>query len=108
MKNRVEEIVTNHHFIGGVYAKEMKYPLGWIIKSHKHKYDHMSILSQGSVVLEVEGVKEVFEAPAVISVKAHKTHSVLALEVVVWFCIHKIEGEFDIDTVDETLIEEEK
>lgn len=108
MENRVDEIETNHHFIGGVYAKEMKYPLGWIIKSHKHKYDHMSILSQGSVVLEVDGAKEVFEAPAVINVGANKTHSVLALEEVVWFCIHKIEGEFDIDTVDETLIVEEK
>ena len=108
MENRVAELETDHHFIGGVYAKEMKYPQGWIVKSHKHKYDHMSVLAKGTVVLEVDGVKEIFEAPAVINVTANKHHSVLALEDTVWLCIHKIEGEFDIDTVDETLIVKEK
>ena len=36
-----------HHFGGGVYAKETIIPAGVMLQQHAHTYDHLSILASG-------------------------------------------------------------
>ena len=38
-----------HHFGGGVYAKETFIPAGKWLVQHIHKFDHLSVLAQGSI-----------------------------------------------------------
>lgn len=104
--------MIHHHFVGqdqarGVYAKELHIPAGERLVSHKHLYDHLSILASGTIWL-VEGAhaRRLVSGPAALTIKAGVTHSVHAVTNAVWFCIHRTD-ETDANTVDETLIEKE-
>ena len=97
--------MIQHHFGGGVYAKETRIPVGYLAVQHAHKFDHLSILASGKVQLTVDGQTTTHEAPACLTIAAGKTHSVLALTDVVWYCIHATDCT-DERAVDDVLIEE--
>lgn len=99
-----KDINTQHHFNSGVYAREMHLPKGWKAESHKHKFDHMSILSQGHVMVTADGETSEYIAPSVLNIKAGVSHSIYAIEEAVWFCIHATE-EKDMPTLEKILIE---
>ena len=94
--------MTKHHFSSGVYAREMTLAKDHFVFSHKHKYDHLSILASGEVLVEIDGIKKFYAAPSCIEVKAGIEHKITALENVVWFCIHATE-ETDLNQLDEVL-----
>ena len=77
-----------HYFAKGIYAKETHIPAGLILVQHKHAYDHLSVLAQGTVKLDVDGVHSVHVAPCCLTIKAGKHHGILALTDAVWYCIH--------------------
>ena len=81
-------IGIHHIFGGGVYAKETRIPAGQVLVQHKHKYDHLSILASGSIILDVEGVQVPITGPHCLTVEAGKHHGVKALTDVVWYCLH--------------------
>lgn len=92
MENRINDIETKHHFNSGVYSREMRFPKGWFVESHKHCFDHMSILAQGKVKLIVNDEEFIYEAPYVLNIKKDTQHRIEALEDSVWFCIHVTQG----------------
>lgn len=92
-----------HHFLAGVYAKQMLLPAKHFAVSHAHAYDHLSILAKGQVTVEVQGVKTQYMAPACITILAGQHHTITAHEDSVWFCIHATD-ETDPANVDEVLI----
>jgi hypothetical protein len=96
-----------HYFIGGTYAKEMTFPKGLVIPSHKHIFDHMSILAKGKIKLSVDGKDFIYEAPKVIEIKKNEVHTVTALEECYWYCIHATDIT-DHEQIDETLIVREE
>lgn len=96
---------TQHHFSSGVYAKEMHLARSHYAVSHKHKYDHLSILASGVAVVECDNEAKLYTAPACITIKAGVNHKITALDDVVWFCIHATE-ETDASKVDAVLIQE--
>jgi quercetin dioxygenase-like cupin family protein len=93
-----------HYFSDGVYAKQMFLPKDHVARSHKHNYDHLSILASGNVEIVCNGVKTAFIAPSCIDIKAGIEHEIIALADSVFFCIHATD-ETDINKVDEVLIE---
>ena len=107
MKGTFEvDLGIQHHFSSGVYAKQMLLPKGYFAVSHAHKYDHLSILASGKVIVTTDDSKHTYTAPACITIEKHKNHSVAALEDAVWFCIHATE-ETDESKVDDVLIMKE-
>ena len=98
------DLKVKHHFDDGVYAKEMHLPAHHFAVSHKHAYDHISMLHSGAAVVTVEGVKKIFTGPTVIMIRAHKEHRIDAITDVVWFCIHET-NETDPEKIDEVAIE---
>lgn len=102
MENLIKEIdeTTNHHFMCGMYAREMKFPKGWFVDSHKHTFDHMSILASGTAMVIVDNEPKLYKAPSVICIEKEKTHRIEALDDCVWFCIHKLD-DADINTVED-------
>lgn len=92
-----------HHFAGGLYAKETIVKAGQYLVQHRHEYDHLSILSSGTVELLVDGVRSEVVGPACLTIAAGKHHGVKALTDVVWYCIHATECT-DPDHVDEVLV----
>ena len=95
------EPAINHHFGGGVYAKETFIPANQWLVQHTHKFDHLSILAKGSIELVVDGEKSVIHAPACLTIAAGKHHGVKSLTDVVWYCVHATEctDEHEIDEV---------
>lgn len=92
-----------HHFGGGAYAKEMRIPSGCSVIQHKHRYDHLSVLAVGKVLVMVDGSVSTYTAPACILIAAGKLHAIEAVEDTVWYCVHATDCT-DIDKVDEQLI----
>lgn len=92
-----------HHFGGGVYAKETFIPAGKWLVQHTHKFDHLSVLAQGSIELIVDGETSIVHAPACLTIAAGKHHGVKSLTDVVWYCIHATECT-DEDEVDDVII----
>ena len=82
----VEEVT--HFFSDGVYAKQMYLPKGGKAESHKHVYNHLSILASGKVIVEVDGLKTSYTAPTCIEIKAGETHAIYAIDDSMFFCVH--------------------
>lgn len=96
--------MIQHHFGGGVYAKEAHIPANHLLGKHTHDFDHLSILASGTVELMVDGEVSVVHAPACITIHANKEHLVRAVTDVVWYCVHSTDCT-DADKVDQVLIE---
>lgn len=92
-----------HHFGGGVYAKETFIPAGKWLVQHTHKFDHLSVLAQGSIELIVDGQTSIIHAPACLTIAAGKHHGVKSLTDVVWYCIHATNCT-DEEHIDEVII----
>lgn len=97
---------THHHFMNGVYAKELHIPRGFVLVSHRHRYDHLSILASGEIWLTVDGATRTINGPRAITIRAGTEHTVRAITDAVWFCVHPTD-ETDIEKIDETLIEKD-
>ena len=92
-----------HHFGAGVYAKEALIPAGKMLMQHAHKFDHLSILAQGTIELAIGDKTEILHAPACLTIQAGQHHGVRSLTDVVWFCIHATDCT-DVNTIDEVII----
>ena len=79
-------------------------PAGHFVMSHKHKYDHLSVLASGTVTVEVDGRETWMEGPAVVNVSAGKHHTVKAVTDAVWMCVHGT-AETSVEDMDDVLIE---
>jgi quercetin dioxygenase-like cupin family protein len=96
--------VQAHHFSDGLYCKEIILKDAAEVISHKHKYDHLSVLAKGTAVVTVDDEQTVYYSPAVINIKADTNHSVRAIGGdAVWMCIHATD-ESDETKVDKVLI----
>jgi quercetin dioxygenase-like cupin family protein len=94
-----------HHFSDNVYARQMSLPKGYKVDTHKHNYDHLSILSNGTALVITDGEPTTYTAPACINIEKDKVHEIYALEDMTWFCIHSTE-EKDTSKIDKVLIKE--
>lgn len=75
-------------------------------EGHVHNFDHITLLSKGSVEVNVEGQKTVFKAPHMIYITAGKRHFLTALEDdTVASCLHALRsGEREEDILDPAMI----
>jgi quercetin dioxygenase-like cupin family protein len=100
------DLHIKHHFFPDLYAKEMHLLAGQFGISHRHEFDHISMLATGRASVEVDGVTTEYTAPAFIMVRAGKEHRFVALEDITWFCVHETD-ETDEAKIDASLIEKE-
>lgn len=97
-----------HHFAGqedarGVYAKELHIPKGFRLVSHAHRYDHISILACGEVMLTIGTFTKWVKGPCAVMIEKGANHELQALTDAVWFCVHPTD-KIDTAEIDETLI----
>lgn len=93
-----------HHFGPHVYAKQMHLPAGQRVPTHRHRFDHLSVLARGTAVVEVDGKASTYHGPTGITIAAGRVHTITALTDIDWFCIHATD-ETDVGAIDATLIE---
>lgn len=97
---------VKHHFSAGMYAKEQTLKAGFSVETHAHKYDHLSIMFGGPVLVDCDGDVKEYSGHACIEIKAGIHHKITALGDSVWYCIHATDVT-DADAIDETLIVKE-
>ncbi len=98
------DLAIQHHFGRNVYAKQMHLPAGHFAQSHKHSFDHLSILAVGHAQVTVDGHSTDYPPGSCIQIKAGLAHTITAITDIVWFCIHATEIT-DVAQIDHTLIE---
>lgn len=81
------------HFHGGdaesgdVFMVETHAPAGHKLTQHAHEKPHLSYLAQGTARVDVDGITSVYVGPAVLTIAAHKVHSVYAVTDITWLCL---------------------
>lgn len=75
-------------------------------EGHVHNFDHITLLSKGSVEVDVEGQKTTFTAPHMIYIAKGKRHFLTALEDgTIASCLHALRtGEREEDVLDPSMI----
>lgn len=76
--------------VGGVFIKVMDLKKGQQVVTHAHDYTHAHILGKGKILLDVDGWMTIYEAPAVIEIKAGVHHGITAIEDSTGFCVHDL------------------
>ena len=68
--------------IGNVWIRKQFYPKKEVVhEGHYHHHDHLSLVSSGKVLVEVEGEPNtIFTAPTFFEVDKNKKHTITALE----------------------------
>lgn len=103
----MSEPVTHFACVSNLWVRMMHFEkAGDQNEGHKHNFDHITLLSKGSVEVDVEGKKTVFKAPHMIYIAAGKSHYLTALEDdTVASCLHALRtGEREEDILDPSMI----
>jgi len=77
-------------YVGNVWVRQnILEEAGQSNQGHKHKFDHVSLLTSGKVSVEVEGYEpKEFTAPTFIVIKKEHSHKFTALQdKTVWYCV---------------------
>lgn len=72
----------------GVYVKMTQMPAGLKLYSKQLPTDHVVILAAGKLVVEVNGKRILFEAPASYVVPANTRVPVVTVTPSAWYCVH--------------------
>jgi quercetin dioxygenase-like cupin family protein len=89
-------------FFGNIWVRQFAFEkAGEHSDGHKHHFDHVSLLTKGSVKVEVEGHEpKVFVAPTFVVIRKEFEHKITALEDEThWYCV------FALRDVDGEIIE---
>jgi len=92
--------------VSNMYVRMMEFKKDGAEPGHAHPFDHLTLLANGSVEIEVDGMVTNFKAPKMIFIAKDKVHSIKALEDnTLAFCIHPIrDGERIEDIVDPSML----
>lgn len=82
------DLHIEHHFTDGMYARKMTIPKNALVPTHRHVYDHFSVLASGKVMVTVDDMSQIYSAPAIIAIKKGQSHTIRAFEESVWICMH--------------------
>lgn len=93
--------------VANLWSKMMHFKeAGDVEPGHKHLFDHLTLLAQGSLQVTVDDVSTDFKAPHMIYIRAGKYHELKALEAgTLAYCIHAFrDGERIEDIIDPSMI----
>jgi len=81
-----------HYVSDGIYVKELWLEhAGDTVRSHKHEFDHLSLLASGSVKITCDGVETIYTGRTAVVIEAGKEHKIVALTPnTLWYCLHNV------------------
>ena len=95
-------------FFGNIWVRQnVMESAGESFPGHKHKFDHVTLLSKGEIEVEVEGYKpKIFKAPTFVVVRKEHNHKITALtDDVLYYCVFAVR-DLDGKPVDEIIADE--
>lgn len=93
--------LSNHElgYFGNIWVRQnILSKKGESFPGHKHRFDHVTLLAEGEIEIEVEGKPpKQFKAPTFVIIRKEKEHKVTALtDDVMYYCVfalRNIDGE---------------
>lgn len=86
------ETPIRHYFADGLYAREMTIPAGTAVIGKIHRFEHISVVSKGEIIVFTErGMKRV-SAPCTMVSPPGTKRAVIALTETVWTTFHPTES----------------
>jgi len=78
--------------VSNVFIRMMKFEnAGDVEEGHSHDFDHVTLLSKGSLKIKVNGKETIFNAPHLIFIDKDRDHELTALEDnTIACCIHGV------------------
>lgn len=101
------DLVTEHFFADGMYARVVRRTKGTLIVGKVHKREHFYIVTKGRVEVAAEEGTVVYEAGDVIVSKPGTKRAVLALEDSVCMTVHRTNKK-NLEKIERELIEEDR
>ncbi len=98
-----EHFITKHHFMPGIYIRELHIPKGMIVIGRIHKHSHVSILGKGAIEVLVDGRIETVTAPFMTLTQPGFKRIGLALEDTIWSTMH-LTDITDVSTLEKELV----
>ncbi len=100
-----QDLIVNHFFAPGLYARALSRKAGAFIIGHRHKKEHMNILLSGRLRVYMDGNVTEIAGPSLPFIsKAGVRKATLALEDSTLITFHPTD-ETDLDKLEEELIE---
>lgn len=97
------ELPLEHHFCGGVYARQMFIPAGTVLTGKMHKEDNLNVMLYGDITVATQdGVRRV-DKPCVIVSKAGTKRAGYAHKDTCWITFHATQ-ETDLETIEKKFI----
>lgn len=90
-------------YFGNIWVRQNLIKYAGVSKpGHKHKFDHVSLLTQGRVQVHVEGYEpKEFTAPTFIVIRKEHNHKFTALaDDTIWYCVFALR-DLDGEPIDE-------
>jgi|TARA_B100000902_G_C26801853_1_gene664852 hypothetical protein len=95
-------------FFGNIWVRQnVMEEAGESFPGHKHKFDHVTLLSKGEIEVEVEGYEpKIFKAPTFVVIRKEHNHKITALtDDVLYYCVFAVR-DLDGEPVDEIIADE--
>lgn len=86
------ETPLKHYFAHGVYAREMTIPAGTAVIGKIHKYEHISVVSKGEIIVFTEHGAKRIKAPYTMVAPPGTKRAVIALTETIWTTFHATES----------------
>lgn len=87
-KQEQVDVLVEHYFANGVYARQMYLPKDVLVVGKIHNFENISVISKGKVRVATDTGVEVIEAPATFIGAAGVKRVILALEDTIWTTFH--------------------
>lgn len=98
------EMPTKHHFLPGLYLREIFMPAGTIVIGKIHRTEHFNIIQQGSVTLLGDGTCQRLTAPCTFVSKPGVQKVLYIHEDCVWTTVHQTQ-ETTMEALEAEIIE---
>ena len=90
---------VKHHFVDHAYGREIFLPAGQVVIGRIHKYEHLNIISKGSVTVVTEdGGVEHLQAPCTMISPVGTKRCLVTHDDTVWTTFH-VTDETDVDKI---------
>ena len=97
------DVPVEHHFVPGVYMRQMNAKAGTLVVSKMHRTEHMNILLTGSLTVATENGIEFLTAPLVIKSMPGTKRIGYFHEDSSWITVHPT-GETDLELIEQQVI----
>lgn len=101
-----KELVTNHYFANGMYAREVHRPKGTLIVGKVHKHEHFFFVTKGQINVWTEDGMIEMKAPYVVISKPGTKRVTFAVEDSTGMTVHRTD-KTDLNDIEEENIEED-